>query len=225
MSTARIFRSFALLLGLVIPMTIVAQVTADPEHGLHITERKAGFRVLFNFDFRRTFVDGDPVRFYGFRLGVQRQRDVLSVGFYGLGDVIIQPNSALGDQVDVDVVTDFDYVGLGYERLLIDSKRWVIGIPLSVGLGNYRRGYRDSTGVLIPYSVNELVPIELSLHTDLNVFYWLFIGVGGGYRHVLAADREATVALSDITYYFKAGVRFGELLKRARRELRSTDGS
>ena len=30
---------------------------------LTITKRKAAFRVIFNFDFRRTFVDAEPVRF------------------------------------------------------------------------------------------------------------------------------------------------------------------
>lgn len=201
---------FAMMLG----TQVIAQVPPDSLAG-----RKAAFRVLFNFDFRRTFVNTDPVKFYGFRLGAQRDKDIIALGFYGLGDPYAQPAVDLGELGVREVQTRFDFTALTYERLLIDSKRWQVGVPLSIGLGSYRKSYRDTSDVFIAYSTNELVPIELSLHTDYNVFYWFFIGVGGGYRYVLAADRETTIVLSDWTYYIKAGVRFGELLKRARREL------
>ena len=193
---------------------LLAQVPEGPP-----AERKAAFRVLFNFDFRRTFVNTDPVRFYGFRLGAQRDKDIIALGFYGLGDPYSQAAVDLGELGTREVETRFDFTALTFERLLVDSKRWQIGVPFSIGLGSYRKSYRDSSDAFIAYSTNELVPLELSLHTDYNVFYWFFIGVGGGYRYVLAADRETTIVLSDWTYYVKAGVRFGELLKRARREL------
>lgn len=195
------------------------------ESDVVITKRKAGFRVLFNFDFRRTFVNAEPVRFYGFRLGVQRNKDIIAVGAYGLGDPFIESNTTLGPHTGVDVVTDFDFAGISYERLLIDSKRWQIGVPFAIGLGSMRRGYREEDGVLQPYSVNELVPVEVSLHTDYNILYWLFVGVGGGYRYVLAADRSTTNTLSDWNYYFKVGIRAGELIKRARKEFRKDNGS
>jgi hypothetical protein len=125
----------------------------------------------------------------------------------------------------VDVVTDFDFAGISYERLLIDTKRWQVGVPVGIALGNLRRGYRNANNDLVPYSVNELVPIEVSLHTDYNIFYWLFAGVGGGYRYVLAADRDATITLSDWNYYFKVGLRVGELIKRARKEMHKENGA
>ncbi|MEZ4806464.1 MAG: hypothetical protein R2815_03195 [Flavobacteriales bacterium] len=190
-----------------------------------VTEPKAAFRVLFNFDFRRTFVNSEPVRFYGFRLGAQRNKDVIAVGFYGLGDPYVQPEVDLGSLGVRELTTNFDYTSLTYERLLLETKRWTIGVPVSVGLGNYRTGYRDSTDATIPFSTNELVPLEASLHVDYNILWWLFIGVGGGYRHVLAADRNTTITLSDVTYYFKAGLRAGEMLKRARKEFRKNNGT
>lgn len=206
-------------------MITMASVCGAQEDSMVATERKAAFKVLFNFDFRRTQVNAEAVRFYGFRLGAQRGKDIIALGFYGLGDPFIEQAVDLGELGTREVVTDFDYTGLSYERLLVDVKRWQIGVPISLGLGSYRRSYRADDGALIAYSTNELVPIELSLHTDYNVFWWLFIGVGGGYRYVLAADKEATVTLSDWTYYFKAGIRFGEIVKRARRELKKDNGS
>ena len=188
-------------------------------------ERKATFKVVLNFDARRTFVNNASVRFNGLRLGAQRGKDLIALGFYGLGDPYIQPAVDLGDLGVRQFYTRFNYTGLTYERLLIDVRRWQVGVPLSVGLGNYKTSYMDSTGSEIAYGVNELVPIEATLHADYNLFWFVFIGVGGGYRYVLAADPEATLTLSDWTWYAKVGLRFGEVVKRVRKRLKEGNGS
>ena len=182
---------------------------------------QAAFKVVLNFDARRTWVNDASVRFNGLRIGAQRGRDLIALGFYGLGDPYIQPSVDLGTLGTREFYTRFSYTALTYERLLIDSKRWQAGIPISLGLGNYRTSYRDSTsGNEIAYGVNELVPIEAYLHADYNVFWFIFVGAGAGYRFVLAADPAATRKLSDYTYYFKVGLRFGEVVKRVRKSLR-----
>jgi len=189
------------------------------------TKRRAAFKVILNFDARRTYVNNSSVRFNGIRFGVQRGKDIIALGFYGLGDPYIQPAVDLGDLGVRQFYTRFNYTGLTYERLFIDVRRWQVGIPFSVGLGNYKTSYRDSTGAEIAYGVNELVPIEATLHADYNLFWFVFIGVGGGYRHVFAADPEATKTLSDWTYYGKVGLRFGEVVKRVRNRLKNDNGS
>lgn len=189
------------------------------------TKRRAAYKVVLNFDARRTFVNNASVRFNGLRLGAQRGKDLIALGFYGLGDPYIQPAVDLGDLGVRQFYTRFNYTGLTYERLLIDVRRWQVGVPLSVGLGNYRTSYRDSTGSEIAYGVNELVPIEATLHADYNLFWFVFIGVGGGYRYVFAADPAATLTLSDWTYYAKIGLRFGEVVKRVRNRLKGGNGS
>jgi len=189
------------------------------------TRQKAAFKVIINFDARRTFVNSASVRFNGFRIGAQRGKDIIAMGFYGLGDPYVQPAVDLGALGIRQFYTRFNYTALTYERLLIDAKRWQVGIPISVGLGNYRTSYRDTTGAEIAYGVNELVPVEAALHADYNLFWFVFIGVGGGYRYVFAADPEATDKLSDWTYFAKVGVRFGEVVKRVRHKLRKNDRS
>lgn len=177
-------------------------------------QRKADFKVVFNFDARRTWVNKESVRFNGFRIGAQRGKDLVAIGFYGLGDPYVQEAVDLGDLGVRRFYTRFNYTGLTYERLLVDVKRWQIGIPLSVGLGNYRTSYLSDDGKEIAYAVNELVPLEATLHVDYNVFWFVFIGVGGGYRYVLAADPAASRTLTDWAYYFKVGLRVGEVAKR-----------
>lgn len=197
---------------------------ADPAYP-DTTKRKAAFKVVLNFDARRTFVNNASVRFNGIRFGAQRGKDLIALGFYGLGDPYIQPAVDLGELGVRQFYTRFNYTGLTYERLLIDVRRWQVGVPLSIGLGNYSTSYLDTTGAEIAYGVNELVPLEATLHADYNLFWFVFIGVGGGYRHVLAADPEATRTLSDWTYYWKVGLRFGEVVKRVRNRLRNDNGS
>jgi len=221
------FRASLALAALVLPFGLRAQAPSGglKNEGLTVTERKAAFRVLFNFDFRRTFVNAEPVRFYGFRIGAQRGRDVLALGFYGLGDPYLRTAVELDGLGARDMRTNFDYACVTYERLLVDGKRWQVGVPVSIGLGNYRTSFRDSGDVFRPYTTNELVPIEASLHVDYNLTWWVFLGLGGGYRHVLAAERDITVSLSDWTYYVKVGLRVGEMLKRLRKEMRDGDGA
>lgn len=182
---------------------------------------RAAFRVVLNFDARRTWVNDASVRFNGLRLGVQRGRDLVAVGLYGLGDPYIQPEVDLGELGHREFYTRFSYAALTYERLLIDTKRWQAGIPIALGLGNYRTSYRDtSSGREVAYGVNELVPIEATLHADYNVFWFVFVGAGAGYRFVLADDPAATRKLSDYTFYFKVGLRFGEVVKRVRKSIK-----
>ena len=185
------------------------------------TKVKAAFKVVLNFDARRTWVNNASVRFNGMRLGAQRGRDMIAFGYYGLGDPYIQPSFFFDEPGTHEIYTRFSFAALTYERLLIDTKRWQAGIPVAFGLGNYRTSYRDTTsGKEIAYGVNELVPIEATLHCDYNVFWFVFIGAGAGYRYVLADDPAATRILSDYTYYFKVGLRFGEVVKRVRKRLR-----
>ena len=185
---------------------------------------KAPYRVIFNFDYRNTFVDAEPVRFYGLRIGAQRGRDLLAVGFYGLGDAYVQRQVPVEGVGIRDHLIDFDYVALSYERLLVNSRSWDIGIPLSIGLGTYRRSYINEDNKPVPYAVNELVPLEATLQIDLKIFKWLYIGTGMGYRHVLAADPAASRTLSDWTWYGKVGLRLGVLVRGIINGKRDRDG-
>jgi hypothetical protein len=184
---------------------------SDPDTTVH---RKAAFKVILNFDARRTRVNKESVRFTGFRIGAQRGRDILAVGFYGLGDPYVQNAVDLGELGVRPFYTRFNYTGFTYERLLIDVKRWQVGIPVAVGLGNYRTSYLNDEGKEIAYGTNELVPVEATFHADYNVFWFVFIGAGAGYRYVLAADPAVSSTLSDWTYYWKVGLRVGEVVKR-----------
>ena len=202
-------RLLIILVTGVLPFLTMAQ-----NDGLTITERKAQFKVMVNFDFRRTWVNADPVGFYGFRIGAQKNKDVIALGFYGLSTPYVQQDIDLDELGEREVRTNFDFTTITYERILLETRRWQLGIPIGVGLGNYRTSYRDDDGSFRAYTKNELLPVDLSLYLNYKITWWGFIGVGGGYRYVYAKDDRISTSLSNWTWFAKAGLRFGAIYKK-----------
>lgn len=185
------------------------------QNEMTITRRKASFKVALTFDFRRTWVNAQPVGFYGLRIGAQKNRNIVSLGFYGLSSNLIEPEIQLGGALGVrELRTKFDFTTITYERILLESERWQLGVPFGVGLGNYRTQYRDDDGSFRAYSANELVPVDLSIYANYDLTWWAFAGLGGGYRYVYARDRHITDILSNWTWFAKAGLRFGKIYQR-----------
>ncbi len=187
------------------------------DEGMVITKRKAHFKMMLTFDFRRTWVNAEPVGFYGLRIGAQKGRDIVALGFYGLSTPFIQPEVDLGEPFGTrELRTNFDFTTLTYERILIETTRWQLGLPVGIGLGNYRTSYRTDEGTFRAYTTNELVPLDASIYLNYKVTWWGFIGVGGGYRYVYAFDPNISTVLSDWTWLAKVGLRFGQIYKRIR---------
>jgi hypothetical protein len=201
--------------GLFFLCLMVLQFPAMAQEDLTITKRKAQFKMMLTFDFRRTWVNAEAVGFYGMRIGAQKNKDIIALGFYGLSTPFIQPEVDLGNALGVRKLrTQFDFTTLTYERILMDTRRWQLGLPVGVGLGNYRTSYRTDEGDYRAYTTNELVPVDASLYLNYKITWWGFIGIGGGYRYVYAYDRNISNNLSDWTWFAKAGLRFGAIYKR-----------
>ena len=185
------------------------------QNDMTITKRKASFKIALTLDFRRTWVDHQPVGFYGLRVGAQKNRNIVALGFYGLSSNYIEPQVQLNDELGIrDLRTKFDFTTLTYERILMETERWQLGVPFGVGLGNYRTQYRADNGAFKSYSANELVPVDLSIYANYYIKWWAFAGLGGGYRYVYARDPHITDMLSNWTWFAKAGLRFGKIYKR-----------
>jgi hypothetical protein len=200
---------------LLLSTLICAIASSAQQKGVDFIERKAAFKMALTFDFRRTWVNEQPVGFYGLRLGAQKNKNIISLGFYGLSSSFIEPEVDLGEPLgDRELRTKFDFTTLTYERIIFENEKWQLGIPFGVGLGNYRTQYRNDDGSFRAYSANELVPVDLSIYANYNVKWWAFVGFGGGYRYVYARDGHITDILSNWTWFAKAGLRFGKIYQR-----------
>ncbi len=197
-----------------------ASIASAQSDDLTITKRKAQFKMMLTFDFRRTWVNSDPLGFYGIRIGAQKNKDIIALGFYGIGIPYLtsydQPEVDLGELGVRVLRTNFDFTTLTFERIFLETENWQWGVPFGVGLGNYRTSYRDDNGDFRAYSTNELLPVDLSVYVNYKVTWWAFLGIGGGYRYVYARDENISSNLSNWTWFAKAGLRFGSIYKRIR---------
>jgi hypothetical protein len=207
-------RSFAGLL-LLIPLSGSPQVPASAEE-----RPRAGFKVLFNFDSRRTQVDGEGARFFGFRLGAQRGRDIIALGYYGLSDPyyrndVVRPD--IGDTTDLRL--GISYAGLTYERILYDSRRWQLSIPLTLGLGNVTVDQLDTADTYRPLARQEVTVVEPGVKGAFKLFFWLFLTAGAGYRQAVTQDRDARDIYSDFTWNYGISIKLGEIYRYAKRKI------
>lgn len=189
--------------------------TSPPERS------RAAFRPVFNFDTRRTRVDGENAKFNGFRIGAQRGKDIIAVGFYGLATPFIEEDVMLAEVPDTtDAKLGIDYVGLTYERIVFDPRKWQISVPVMVGLGNVKVDYLDSAEVYRPYFRNEVVPVEFGVKGAYKLFFWLYLTAGAGYRHVFTSDRLAEATYSNLTWNYGISIKLGEIVRYATRKIK-----
>lgn len=182
---------------------------------------RAGYRPIFNFDTRRTHVDGENAKFNGFRIGAQRGKDIIAVGFYGLATPFIEEDVLLADVPDTTSSRlKIDYVGLTYERIVFDSRKWQISIPVQLGLGSVSMDYLDSTEVYRPYARQEVVPVESGVKGAFKLLFWLHLTAGVGYRHVFTRDRLAGATYSNLTWNYGISIKLGEIVRYASRKIK-----
>lgn len=181
---------------------------------------KAGFRPLFQFDTRYTFIGGRSVQFYGMRLGAQKGREILAIGFYGVGDPL-RRDSVLLEGVGIrNTVAQLDYVGLTYQHLFVDSRFWQVSLPVLVGLGSATTRYVQEDNSTVLWSRNEVVSLEPMAKVSFKFFSWLYLDTGGGYRLLFSEDPRVQRTYSAWTYDLGLVVRLGQLYRSAREGLK-----
>lgn len=205
-----------LLLFLVFPAMAHAQ-GADTTSA----RTRANFKVLLNFDSRRTQVDGEGARFFGLRVGAQRGRDIIAIGFYGLSDPFIREDVVRPDAGDTaDLQLGISYAGLTYERILYDSRRWQLSVPLQLGLGNVTVDMRDSADVFRPLARQEVTVVEPGVKGAFKLFFWLYLTAGAGYRQAITKDRDARDIYSDFTWNYGISIKLGEIYRYTKRRIK-----
>lgn len=179
---------------------------------------KVDFKFLLNFDARRTIVFDDPVRFFGIRLGAQRDKDIMALGFYGFDNPWIDHSVPLPDVGldSTDLRTSLSYGALTYERVLYEDERWMLSVPVMVGIGHATIDYRDSTGTFLPYAKREVLPLEGGMRVAYKLFFWLYLQGGMGYRKVLTDELRADRVYTGITWNYGISIKTGKIFNYAR---------
>lgn len=184
--------------------------------------RKADFKILLNLDARRTVVFDEPVRFFGLRVGAQRHNDILAIGYYGFDNPWIDHSVPLPEvgRDTTDLRSTLNYGALTYERVLLENKRWMLSVPVMVGIGHVDIAYRDTTGVFLPYAKREVWPLEGGVRAAYKVFFWLYIQGGVGYRKVLTDEFLADRVYTGVTWNYGLSLKLGKIYNYARDRIR-----
>lgn len=198
-----------LTLGLFGPLGSRAQDTTS-------TKVRAAFRPLFQFDSRYTFINGRSVQFFGMRLGAQKGRDILAIGFYGIGDPLRRDSVRLEGVGVRNTLAELNYAGFTYQHIFVDTRWWQVSTPMMIGLGTASTRYLDPDGTSVPWSKNEVVSLEPMVKVDFKFFSWLYLDTGAGYRLLLSRDDRIQRTYSAWTYDLGIMVRLGQLMRSAR---------
>lgn len=175
-------------------------------------------RFILNFDARRQEVRGNIVRFFGLRAGIQERYNIYALGLYGLGDPFQERGVKLEDigRDSVDVRSNMGYVSATYERILFDTPKWQLSIPIMMGIGKATVDYRDTSGLYVPYRKTRVVPLESGVRASFKVLFWLYLQGGLGYRQVTGPSTLVNKEFSGATWNFGLSIKFGKIYKYAR---------
>lgn len=165
-------------------------------------------RFTFNFDAHNSFFDRKSVKVAGFAFGVRHKRvHTLGAGLYFLNNRIFDETFDY-DIAEQKIQYEYGYATLFYERTLYLSRRWEWAAKVQWGGGNatvyYNPFGRNTRKVLDQIRFDVL---DLSSSVTYNVFYWLGIGTGIGYRKFYNAPDDISVSFSSPTYVFKVQFR------------------
>lgn len=181
---------------------------------------KAAFRPLFQIDTRYTFIDRRSVQFYGIRLGAQKGRDILAIGFYGVGDPLRRDSVLLPGVGVRNTLAQLDYAGLTYQHIFVDTRYWQISLPVLVGLGSATTRYVGDDDRTVLWSRNEVASLEPMAKVSFKFFSWLYLDTGAGYRLLFSKDPRIQRTFSAWTYDLGLVVRLGQLYRSAREGLK-----
>jgi hypothetical protein len=182
----------------------------------------AAFKFIVNFDSRNTEAFGRTVKFFGLRFGAQKGNDIVALGFYGLDNPLLDQHVQIEgvNKNGVDARTSLNYASLTYERILLDTKRWQLSVPLMAGLGNVKVDRRDSTESFRPFAKLEVIPLETGVRAAYKLWWWLHLQAGVGYRFVATTDARVKSNYSGPTWTYGISIKIGRIYDRVKDKLK-----
>ena len=151
---------------------------------------------------RTSFITGQPVQIRGLQAGANfGNRVILGVGYHWLQSRLTSVNDE-GEQQRLL----FRFAAPFFEYSFLYKKRWVVSIPLRIGIGGSsvesEVGNVDRGGVFL---------YEPAMSIEYQFLKYFGIGVGAGYRLMLVNNKAIDQNFNSPVYLFKFRVQFGKL--------------
>lgn len=174
-------------------------------------------RFVFSFDARNSFVIGQPVKFNGFKFGLEvRKRHRFGLGFYSLRYQVKLNDVGLASGLVTDIFFDYNLATTYYEFVVLHKNKWELTLPAHIVSGDLLASREDSTGkrVAVPELSKPTRGLEWSVDAQYTIIPWLGVGAGLGYRTVLSSNNEAKRAFNGPMYFVKLKLFLGVFYRR-----------
>ena len=151
---------------------------------------------------RTSFITGEPVQVRGLQAGANfGNRVIIGVGYHWLQSRLTSVNHEGEKQRLL-----FRFAAPFFEYSFLYKKRWVVSIPLRIGIGGSSvesvAGYVDRGGVFL---------YEPAMSIEYQFLKYFGIGIGAGYRLMLINNKAIDRNFNSPVYLFKFRVQFGKL--------------
>ncbi len=177
-------------------------------------QKKSKAKFLLSFDNYRSFIAERPVQFYGLKLGIEWPRKFRwGFGLYSMKNGLPLAPIERRDY-SINQKFNFAYVNTYFEYVIYEDYRWEFSVPVSIGTGwgnidtisslYNKPGIRHSDTVTV---------FTQGIAAHYKVFYWLGVGVGGGYREIITKDKFVQRQLNGPFYAIKIKLFLGGLYK------------
>ena len=161
-------------------------------------------RFILGLDNRRTHIAGDPTLIYGVFAGVSYGGKIrLKLGVSGLP----KPTEKLHNNVFSPYTSQLFFISAGEEYDFFIHKRYRLTLYGQMGVGYNQLRYLQPLNNI--EHTDFIVPFELGSYYGYDLFPWMRLKIGGGWRFVLS---DQTKDLDG--YFIKLGIGFDLRLMR-----------
>jgi hypothetical protein len=212
-----------LLLLLVFPLSIFSQANKAGSSGNRLTatqERKIDslkqqlledstrifrYRLVqpyFSLDNKNTFINRQPLNFFGIRVGIKiAEKHKIAGGYYWMSNRSKKP-FVFTDRFERTYKTIvLNYYTLFYEYTLIRRGRFELDIPFEIGMGSYRISLQDTLGALPFYDrTGNIFPIGIGTKPVYRPWKWMGMFFLLGFRAVI--DDNSNQNFNGLYYSF-----------------------
>jgi len=181
-----------------------------------VSALKTNPRFIVGFHNRNTLVNTEKVKLYGIMLGLDYNSKVkIFMGLYGFGgeNRTSLINSSQFEEDTVVRLTSVSNLSIGAEYTFFQHKQWSFSWPVQVGFGAVYTDYHHK-GRLIRRNDLGLIPIESGINVYYEIFNWLGIKGGAGYR--LSLGKRSVRTMSAPYYNIGVSILVGNLYRDIR---------
>ena len=182
--------------------------------------QKLKYKPNFQLNNRRSLLNDELVQFWGFKLGLKLNKH----HEIGVCYTFMPYNLSFNDQVadsNFNATALLNFTSFYYEPTILFRRKWEIDLPFTFGTGMAKINYNSTHLDDDDYSRKTRVYVfEPSILAYYKIYKYASIGVGGGYRKTLGADKEVNQSFTAPFIQAKIRLEFEAIGKDVRKYLR-----